>query len=357
LTAAHCIPDAATASTLSTRWFYQKAACGTTDDTRLANIGGGVTPVASDRNKDLSLLRLNLPAPATVTALAVQSGPVTAGTGSMGIHHPFGGDKKVNQGMVYGTDTLTFSGIANPMKSYQVSWKTGVTATGSSGSPMLTWDGSKYLVAGTLIGGLSSCQYPAATDMYSVMSDFYPSIAAYVGLSVPAPTTPAITPGRYILNTNDGKAVVMFPFYFHDSLMQPMALVNGPLPWWYASIKWVQVNTHNANDKTVVLSIGGYPVVASLTVGQSAYGPLSNGSATPFVTEPVGQMGNGKTAYRLRLAASATHCLGTSNLGSASLLDKLIQAASSVVQLPVSNGLVSTLCTNSNVLKISFDTQ
>lgn len=384
LTAAHCISDATTASTLSTRWFYQKTGCSNTDDSRLANIGGGANLVVSDQSKDLTLLKLKLAAPSTVTALSISSNAVSTGTGFIGIHHPSGDYKKVSEGTVSGIANTTFSGISNSIKTYQVGWKTGITAAGSSGSPMLGWDGTKYSVTGALTGGSSSCQRLTGTDMYSVMSDFYPQIASYVGTSTTTPSTPTtpttpstpttptvstIADGRYTINTEDGKSMVSIPFYFSDKRALPLALLSGTIPSYYSPIKWMQVSNTSTAGGRAKLSILGYPIIATSTIGQGIYTPLSTSlikstDASTFIIESVGKLTNGKNAYRIRAvfanSANSTNsanaiCLGTAKLTTSDLVSRLIKASGS--NLGASNSIVSVACDSKDVLKVSFDAQ
>ncbi len=387
LTAAHCISDATTASTLSTRWFYQKTGCSNTDDSRLTNIGGGASLIVSDQSKDLTLLKLKLAAPSTVTALSVASNGLTTGTGFIGIHHPSGDYKKVSEGTVSGIANSTFGGISNSIKTYQVRWKTGITAPGSSGSPMLGWDGTQYTVTGALTGGSSSCQRLTGTDMYSVMSDFYPQIASYVTAntttpsspstpstpstpttpSTPStPSTPTIADGRYTINTDDGKNLASIPFYFSDNRILPIALLSGTVPSYYTPIKWIQVsNTTNTTNTTgtAKLAILGYPIIAPNTIGQSVYSPLNTNlikstDTSTFTIEPTGKLTNGKNAYRIRAIfsnSSTSICLGTAQLTGNDLVSRLIKAAGN--NLRASNGIVSVACDSKDVLKISFDTK
>ncbi len=381
LTAAHCISDATTASTLSTRWFYQKTGCSNTDDPRLTNIGGGASLVVSDQSKDLTLLKLKLAAPSTVTALSVASNGLTTGTGFIGIHHPSGDYKKVSEGTVSGIANSTFSGISNSIKTYQVGWKTGITAPGSSGSPMLGWDGTQYTVTGALTGGSSSCQRLTGTDMYSVMSDFYPQIASYVTASTTTPSTPSnpttpstpstpstptIADGRYTINTDDGKSLGSIPFYFSDNRILPIALLSGTVPSYYTPIKWMQVSNTASTSNTIStakLAILGYPIIAPNTIGQSVYSPLNanlikSTDTSTFTIESTGKLTNGKNAYRIRaiFANSATSiCLGTAQLTGSDLVSRLIKAAGN--NLRANNSIVSVACDSKDVLKISFDTK
>jgi hypothetical protein len=165
LTASHCISTQAAASSLQTFWFYQSQVCdGGAVDPRYSIRTGGAQILYANATTDTSLLRLNDEPPAGVSYLGWTTVAPELGAALAGIHHPDGGLKKISFGEFDGFFSLGgFTNIANGSH-IGVTWTVGITADGSSGSPVLNSDGQ---VIGQLHGGRSSCTDPAAMDYYS----------------------------------------------------------------------------------------------------------------------------------------------------------------------------------------------
>jgi lysyl endopeptidase len=191
----HCISSQTEASTLTTHWFHEYPTCTAgiasgSVATSTKQVTGGATLIYRDVNRDALLLRLNNPAPAgayfsgwdpnsmlptpnTVVPIAVT-----------GIHHPSGDVKKVSRGGMTGFTPI--SDFAN-QTFLTVSWTTGTTEGGSSGSGLFTLTNNEYFLRGGLYGGLASCSnsnMAAASGNYDYFSRFdqvYPSIKATIG--------------------------------------------------------------------------------------------------------------------------------------------------------------------------------
>ncbi len=228
-TAAHCVPDQATADTVATLWFYQAAACGGGDANRGVQQNGGARLLVGDVALDGALLRLNEAPPAGAAFAGWDTSPVEDGAAIAGIHHPGGDLKKVSEGVA----RVVASAFT------QVLWSSGVTEGGSSGSGLFTPTAAPqpdYLLRGGLIGGLSACTgAPAdAFDEYSRLDLMWPELARYLG--APAPHAANYTglwwnpaePGWGIdVNQQDG--VVFATLFTYDANAQPLWLVASSL--------------------------------------------------------------------------------------------------------------------------------
>ena len=175
-TAAHCVHDADAAASVDTLWFYQEAACGSDASVSGVQLSGGAQLLVADTARDATLLRLNDLPPAGAVYAGWDSSPIDYGATGVGIHHPGGGVKKVSEGLV----------AYNPADDYvRVTWSSGVTEGGSSGSGLFTAaSGTRpdYLLRGTLYGGLSACTGapPNAFDVYSRFDRVWPELAPYL---------------------------------------------------------------------------------------------------------------------------------------------------------------------------------
>ncbi|HUI99488.1 MAG TPA: serine protease [Usitatibacter sp.] len=176
LTAAHCVSDAATASTVSVLWFDDAPTCGGGTARDPVQSAAGAQLLFADPTLDGALLRLNEMPPEGVVYAGWDSLPTADGTPVAAIHHPDGGVKKVSEGL---TD-------ASPDERFlAASWTSGVTEGGSSGSGLFAQVDSPrrdWLLRGTLVGGSSACTAsgPAGTDYYSRLDRLWPQLAPYL---------------------------------------------------------------------------------------------------------------------------------------------------------------------------------
>ena len=168
------------ANTLSTFWYFQANACHSgTPVSNWSQVSGGAQYLYSNPQQDALFLRLNNAPPPGSYFLGWDASTVATGTGITVIHHPSGDLKKVSTGSVFG---LSAQGVGGgSIAFYQVGYSSGTTEPGSSGSALLTFNGSQYLARGALWGGEASCTAIAASDYYSRFDLIYPSIAPYVG--------------------------------------------------------------------------------------------------------------------------------------------------------------------------------
>lgn len=174
-TAHHCIPSQAAATTMVTYWFYRSRSCDSNTPARYEVRPGGAVLLHTDRETDVSFLRLNAdPPPGALYAGWTAAEPLATGTPVVGIHHPSGELQKISFGRIDSYVSCRASSVDGLMcgttfvpdaKFYSVSWNSGVTDAGSSGSGLFL-DNGRYLV-GQLFGGSSSCEAKAAGDYYA----------------------------------------------------------------------------------------------------------------------------------------------------------------------------------------------
>ena len=184
-TATHCISTQASASSLTTYWFYETTSCtgsALSPSYTQSGVGGGAQLLFADIDGDFTLLRLNSNPPSGVTYAGWDATPVASGLAALGVHHPMGDVKKVSVATTGG-----FSNVSGHTKQFIVSnWNstaTGVTEEGSSGSGLFTGSASQgYKYRGGLLGGPSGCTAPAGSlyDYYSRFDQAYPSVAQYL---------------------------------------------------------------------------------------------------------------------------------------------------------------------------------
>ena len=171
LSAHHCISTQTVASSLTTDWFYRSTACNSGAlNAGTQRVAGGAELLFADSQTDTSFMRLNNPAPQGSVFAGSYFGGITPEVPVVGVHHPRGDLQKTSAGSV-----LEFSHCSNEQcfpatqqdgGFYTVSWNSGTTEGGSSGSGLFFTIGSTRYLVGTLFGGTSSCQAPDGRDHY-----------------------------------------------------------------------------------------------------------------------------------------------------------------------------------------------
>ncbi|MCB1613887.1 MAG: pre-peptidase C-terminal domain-containing protein [Xanthomonadales bacterium] len=180
----HCISTQAAASTLTTFWFEESTSCGSGIASARTQVSGGAQLLYNNANTDILLLRLNNPAPSGAFFAGWSSTTVTAATNVLVLHHPAGDVKKVSQGQITGFGT--FNGAGDFIKA---GYTAGTTEGGSSGSGLLTFNGSEYQVRGGLFGGSASCSNtgninnPGNSDAYSRFDTAFPFLMPFLAPS------------------------------------------------------------------------------------------------------------------------------------------------------------------------------
>ena len=168
------------AGTLTTLWFFEASACGSSAvNPGWQQLGGGATYLYSNVQSDALFLRLNGPPPSGAFFAGWDANAVTVGSATVGIHHPEGDLKKVSQGSIVGFARWDSTSTANQY--IEIHWSSGTTEGGSSGSGLFTLTGSQYLLRGGLRGGSALCTNPDGTDFFSRFDQIYPAISQYLG--------------------------------------------------------------------------------------------------------------------------------------------------------------------------------
>ena len=237
-TAAHCISTQASASTLTTYWFYDSTSCNTNVlNPATTQLPGGATLLYANTSNDPSFMRLNSTPPNGAIWAAWDAATLSGAPALTGIHHPKGDVKKVSLGTFggfNGGDSSPFSGNTFIISNWN-STATGVTEPGSSGSGIFTAFGtpaSEYRLRGGLQGGPSSC-FASGSDLQDYYSRFdlaYPQIAQYLG----TPSSPVNYTALYWnpnesgwgLNVNHQDDTIFATLFDYDANGQPFWLVS-----------------------------------------------------------------------------------------------------------------------------------
>ena len=164
LTARHCISTQSMASSLVTYWFYRSNACNSASPGPYQQLAGGATLLYNSTNTDTAFLRLaNTPPQGTYYAGWQVSSAASLNTAVTALHQPRGDLLKISQGRVGGYLTCSAptngsfscsSASSGASSFYAVSWSSGITEPGSSGSGLFLGNG---MLVGQLYGGGSSC--------------------------------------------------------------------------------------------------------------------------------------------------------------------------------------------------------
>ncbi|MGQ0530879.1 MAG: trypsin-like serine peptidase [Panacagrimonas sp.] len=155
LTATHCGFSAANASSVVAYFNYQTSTCGGARNGSLGQTLSGAQLLFRNVLSDHTLLRLNSTPPASYNAYyaGFDASASALPQNGRGFHHPSGDEKSVSSYTTPGVkESILLSGAT--VDSFRISWATGVTEQGSSGSGL--WN-ENMRVVGVLSGGDSSC--------------------------------------------------------------------------------------------------------------------------------------------------------------------------------------------------------
>lgn len=196
LTANHCIANQATANTLEVYWRYDTPSCNGVPPglgSLTKSVGATLLSTRDLSVSDFCFLRLTQDPPPGTYFLGWNAADNLTGTPIHGIHHPDGSFKRISFGSI--TQDYNFSNL-NEANYWVVSWNSGVTESGSSGSPLIMGQGA---VIGSLTGGVPDnpcANISAARDAYGRFSKTYPFIQGWINVIPPSPT-----PTRTFTNT------------------------------------------------------------------------------------------------------------------------------------------------------------
>jgi len=194
VTANHCIPDQATASTMIMSWFFQRASCSDGATATYEQTTGGSTLLHTSVGTDVTLLRLNAAPPAGAFMSGWDASPLFPATDVLSIHHPSGNPKKFSAGTThsYVPHIVIANDFGDPVELWpdgsplyrslaEVHWTEGTTEGGSSGGGLFTRAQSgQYRLRGTLWGGGASCVTPDEFDYFGRFDLSYPYLSQYL---------------------------------------------------------------------------------------------------------------------------------------------------------------------------------
>ena len=200
-TAAHCISTQASASTISTYWFFDAVSCNSGAIPPYQLVNGGADLLVTDLTTDATLLQLRQSPPIGAFRAAWNATVIPTGTNIVGLHHPQGDLKKFSQGdmLGYAKGPLAYSTGPRPQAGKDsfitVQWAQGTTEEGSSGSGVFTYNATCgggapcYELRGGLEGGAASCSTPTGADRFSRMDLMFTQLAPYLKPSAVIPVS------------------------------------------------------------------------------------------------------------------------------------------------------------------------
>ncbi|HSS77966.1 MAG TPA: trypsin-like peptidase domain-containing protein [Thermoanaerobaculia bacterium] len=171
LTAHHCLSTQKDAKNSEFFWLYQTDTCnGTPPAIESVPHSQGATLVSSNASSDYTLMIVEGALPDSLFWSGWTSTPVANGTDAAGIHHPEADFKRISFG-------FKDESSACPSANFdRISWTSGVTEPGSSGSGIFRVD--THQLFGQLLGGPSFCGADAGSlfDCYGAFAATYPQV-------------------------------------------------------------------------------------------------------------------------------------------------------------------------------------
>lgn len=188
LTAAHCVKDQATASTLQTSWFYYSQYC---DSAQLyaghAERFSAARWLATSMATDMTLLLLDEAPPPGALFAGWDAGALPPGGAVAGLHHPHGDLMMLASGVLEDRTACSVDASSRALDCapqtqsdggfYRVIWSLGGIEGGSSGSALFF----RGRVAGTLTGGDQWCAAKDGRVVYGRLDQAIASFAAWLG--------------------------------------------------------------------------------------------------------------------------------------------------------------------------------
>lgn len=216
-TANHCIPDQATANTISFDWFFQATTCGgKTNDSRYMQTVGGAQLLWTNATLDASFLKLNRP-PANGAILSGWDTDIQVGDLVWGVHHPKGDQAMVSEGIVTALLEPGYTQDGQRVVLDTINYSYGGVENGSSGSGLFSLENGHAYWKGTLTGGPAG-NYQIAK--YSDFASYYPNLKSFLD-------NPSLTQTGCLLNW----AEVTYPELFSPA--KAFTLVSLPYIYRY----------------------------------------------------------------------------------------------------------------------------
>jgi hypothetical protein len=276
LTANHCRISSANAATIVVYWNYQSPTCGQYGlGGSLAQNQSGAIFRAAKTDVDFSLIELNqLPPSAYFVYYAGWDRTGTATTGCVGIHHP-NADGKCISFSSNPLPTINSCIGSGSLTHWQVTWTSGVTEKGSSGSGI--WNTNTHLLLGTLSGGGSDCTSTTSPDCYGKFSVAWGS-----------GTTAATRLSDWLDSQNSGVTTKAGAYHFIVPFILPVSATlvaegcvptNGvPDPGEFVTVNFTLQNIGNAPTTNLVATLLATNGIVGPSNPQS-YGAMAAGGA------------------------------------------------------------------------------
>jgi len=202
LTANHCFDTQSEAQTLRVYWNYN------TGDSPPAGtpFTDGANLLATGTASDFTFVRLTGSLPGGLFFSGWDANSISTGTAVTGIHHPQGSHKRISFGSTNPNTTNSncpTSFLPGPCSNFTgVTWGSGTTEGGSSGSGIWKGSASNAMLVGQLLGGGASCDTPTLSDYYGRFSVTYPNISAF--LSTESSCVSSLSPTSQSFGANGG---------------------------------------------------------------------------------------------------------------------------------------------------------
>jgi hypothetical protein len=187
LTAHHCLSSETEAKNTEFYFDYRAATCdGFPPPLSSVPRVSGATLLATSSTSDFTLMRLTGTMPSNRFFCGWTASKQQTGEPIVGVHHPGGTHMRISYGTLLDPDG----------NFHQVQWSSGVTAPGSSGSPLFN---SAKQVIGQLYGGASSCADPTGIDEYGRFDRTYSWVSQWLGAGVDAPAMDSFDPADDVI--------------------------------------------------------------------------------------------------------------------------------------------------------------
>ena len=169
LTANHCGISPGNAPSLVVYWNYQSPTCGQHGGGSLAQNQSGAIFRAAKADVDMALVELeDVPESSFQVYYAGWNRSGNVPNGAVGIHHPDGDVKAISVSTTSLGTVNSCIGTGGNSTHWQVTWSSGTTEPGSSGSAI--WDPVTHQVVGFLSGGGASGTSLNSPDCYGKFS-------------------------------------------------------------------------------------------------------------------------------------------------------------------------------------------